>query len=51
MLKAARIGIAVSRPEGCSAEALMASDVYVCRVIDAFDLRLKRKRCKATPRF
>jgi hypothetical protein len=27
------------------------SDVYVCRVIDAFDLRLKRKRCKATLRF
>lgn len=51
MLKAARLGIAVSGSEGCSTDALMASDVHVCHVIDAFDLLLKPKRCKATLRF
>jgi len=51
MLKAARLGIAVSGPEGCATEALMASDIHVLRVIDAFDLLLKPKRCKATLRF
>jgi soluble P-type ATPase len=51
MLKAARLGIAVSGAEGCSTDALMASDVHVPDVIDAFDLLLKPKRCKATLRF
>jgi soluble P-type ATPase len=51
MLKAARLGIAVTGTEGCSTDALMASDVHVCHVIDAFDLLLKSKRCKATLRF
>jgi soluble P-type ATPase len=51
MLKAARLKIAVSWSEGCSTDALMASDVRVCRVIDAFDLLLKPKRCKASLRF
>ncbi len=48
MLKAARLGIAVSGPEGCATEALIASDIHVLQVIDAFDLLLKPKRCKAT---
>jgi soluble P-type ATPase len=51
MLKAARLGIAVTGTEGCSTDALMAADIHVCRVIDAFDLLLKPKRCKATLRF
>jgi soluble P-type ATPase len=51
MLKAARLGIAVTGVEGCSVDTLMAADVHVCRVIDAFDLLLKPKRCKATLRF
>ena len=48
MLKAARLGIAVSGSERCSTDALMAADVHVSDVIDAFDLLLKSKRCKAT---
>jgi len=51
MLKIARLGIAVSGPEGCATEALMASDIHVFRVIDAFDLLLKPQRCKATLRY
>jgi soluble P-type ATPase len=51
MLKAARLGIAVSGVEGCATDALMASDIHVSRVIDAFDLLLNPKRCKATLRF
>jgi len=51
MLKAARLGIAVSGAEGCATDALMASDIHVYNVIDAFDLLLKTKRCKATLRF
>jgi soluble P-type ATPase len=51
MLKAARLGIAVTGSEGCSTDALMASDIHVNDVIDAFDLLLKPKRCKATLRF
>jgi soluble P-type ATPase len=50
MLKAARLGIAVTGAEGCSTEALIASDVHVSDIIDAFDLLLKSKRCKATLR-
>lgn len=51
MLKAARLGIAVTGVEGCSVDALMAADIHVCSVIDAFDLLLKPKRGKATLRF
>ena len=51
MLKAARLGIAVSGAEGCSTDALMAADIHVHDVIDALDLLLKPKRCKATLRF
>jgi soluble P-type ATPase len=51
MLKAARLGIAVSGPEGCATDALMATDIHVYNVLDAFDLLLKPKRCKATLRF
>jgi soluble P-type ATPase len=51
MLKAARLGITVTGTEGCSVDALMAADIHVHDVIDAFDLLLKPKRCKATLRF
>jgi len=51
MLKISRIGIAVSGSEGCSIDALTAADIHVHDVIDAFDLLLKPKRCKATLRF
>lgn len=51
MLKAARLGIAVSGTEGCSADAIKTADVHICHVIDAFDLLLKPKRLKATLRY
>lgn len=51
MLEAARLGIAVTGAEGCATGALMAADVHVCHVIDAFDLLLKPKRLLATLRF
>jgi soluble P-type ATPase len=51
MLMVARLGIAVTGVEGCSVDALMAADIHVHDVIDAFDLLLKPKRCKATLRF
>lgn len=51
MLKSARLGIAVTGGEGCSADAIKAADVHVCRVIDAFDLLLKTNRCRAILRF
>lgn len=51
MLKVARLGIAVTGTEGCSTDALVAADIHVNDVIDAFNLLLKPKRCKATLRF
>jgi soluble P-type ATPase len=51
MLKAARIGIAVSEGEGCAVDALMASDIHVRSVLDGLNLLLNPKRCKATLRF
>lgn len=51
MLRAARLGIAVTGPEGCAVEALIASDIHVCRITDAFDLLLEPRRCLATLRF
>ncbi|MDI6776991.1 MAG: HAD hydrolase family protein [Syntrophales bacterium] len=51
MLKAARIGIAVSEGEGCAVDALMASDIHVRSALDGLNLLLNPKRCKATLRF
>lgn len=51
MLKAARIGIAVTEGEGCSVEAITAADIHVRNAVDGLDLLLNPKRCKATLRF
>ena len=51
MLKAARVGIAVSEGEGCSVDAIMAADIQVNRATDALDLLLNPKKLKATLRF
>ena len=51
MLKAARIGIAVSEGEGCAVDAIMAANIYVRSVLDGLDLLLNPKRCKASLRF
>ena len=51
MLKAARIGIAVTEGEGCAVDAIMAADIHVRAAIDGLDLLLNTKRCKATLRF
>jgi soluble P-type ATPase len=51
MLKAARIGIAVTEGEGCAVDAIMAADIHVISALDGLDLLLNTKRCKATLRF
>ena len=51
MLKAAKIGIAVSEGEGCSVDAIMASNIHVRSAADGLDLLLNPKRLKATLRF
>ena len=51
MLKATRVGIAVSEGEGCSVDAIMSADIQVNRATDALDLLLSPKRLKATLRF
>jgi soluble P-type ATPase len=51
MLKAARIGMAVSEGEGCAVDALVSADVHVRCASDGFDLLLHPKRLKATLRF
>jgi soluble P-type ATPase len=51
MLKAARIGIAVTEGEGCSIDAVKAADIHVCSAQDGLDLLMKPKRIKATLRF
>jgi soluble P-type ATPase len=50
MLKAARVGMAVSQGEGCSVEALFAADVHVTNANIGLDLLLHPKRLKATLR-
>ncbi len=50
MLEAARIGIAVAGDEGCSPGALLAADIHVKSVHDAFGLLLNPDRCKSTLR-
>lgn len=51
MLKASRLGFAVSGKEGCSVSALVSADVCVNNVLDAFDLLLNPKRLLATLQF
>ena len=51
MLKAARIGVAVCMKEGCATEAITSADILVLSPVDAFDLLLEPKGCKATLRF
>jgi len=51
MLKAARIGIAVSQGEGCAVEAIIAANIHVNNANMGLDLLLHPKRCKATLRF
>lgn len=51
MLRAARIGVAVCLKEGCATEAITSADILVISPVDALDLLLKPKRCKATLRF
>jgi len=51
MLKAAKIGIAVTEGEGCSVEALMNAKIHVSSAVNALDLVLNPLRLKATLRF
>jgi soluble P-type ATPase len=51
MLKAARVGMAVSQGEGCSVEALFAANIHVTGADIGLDLLLHPKRLKATLRF
>jgi len=51
MLKAAKVGVAVTEGEGCAVDAVMAADIQVNHVVDALDLLLHPKRLKATLRF
>jgi len=51
MLKAAKIGIAVTEGEGCAVDAIIAADIHVRSALDGLDLLLNAKRCKATLRF
>lgn len=51
MLKAARIGMAVSQEEGCAVDALLAADIHVTNAVNGLDLLLHPKRLKAALRF
>jgi soluble P-type ATPase len=51
MLKAARVGLAVSQEEGCAVEALLAADIHVTSALTGLDLLLHPKRLKAALRF
>lgn len=51
MLKAARIGIAVSEGEGCAIDAILAANIHVRSAGDGLNLLLNPKRLKATLRF
>jgi len=51
MLKAARVGIAVSEEEGCAAEAILAADIQVRSALSALNLLLNPLRLKATLRY
>ena len=51
MLKAARIGIAVSGEEGCAVDALLNADIHVRSAAEGLDLLMHPERLKATLRF
>jgi soluble P-type ATPase len=51
MLKASRIGIAVTEGEGCAVDAIMAANIHVRSAVEGLDLLLNLKRLKATLRF
>lgn len=51
MLRAARIGIAVTEKEGCAVDILMAGELHVTSIIAGLDLLLNPKRLKATLRY
>jgi soluble P-type ATPase len=51
MLKAARIGIAVTQGEGCAVEAIIAANIHVTSSNAGLDLLLHPQRLKATLRF
>jgi soluble P-type ATPase len=51
MLKAARIGIAVTEGEGCAVDAITSADILVRSAAEGLDLLLNPKRIKATLRF
>ncbi len=51
MLKAARIGIAVSGGEGCAVDALLNADIHVRSAGEGLDLLMRPERVKATLRF
>lgn len=50
MLEHAHLGITVIGPEGCSARTLLASDIVVNKIEDAFGLLLNPQRLVATLR-
>jgi len=51
MLRAARIGIAVTEGEGCAVDILMAGEVHVTSIIAGLNLLMYPKRLKATLRY
>jgi len=51
MLKAAKVGVAVCLKEGCATDTVKSADIVVTSTVDALDLLLNPKRCKATLRF
>ena len=51
MLKAARIGIAVSGEEGCAVDALLNADIHARSAAEGLALLIQPNRVKATLRF
>jgi soluble P-type ATPase len=51
MLRAAKIGIAVTEGEGCAVDAILAADIHVMSALDGLGLLLNTRRCKATLRY
>ena len=51
MLKAARVGVAISQGEGCAVDALFAANLLVTSADIGLDLLLHPNRLKASLRF
>lgn len=51
MLRAARIGVAVTGKEGCAVDILMAADLHVTGIHNGLELLLNTRRLKATLRY